>query len=127
MTTLEKSTVTVATPEDLKVIQVIVCKMDMFDGYYGKYCKYKMGLIYKEYSTLRDDFKCLESSIVINRGKYSIREIGSLKRSLQLIRDRYVNAVHKPNDMFTNFLDDSILNLDKWINEIIEQIVSSID
>ena len=121
--TLQQSITTNATAEDLKVIQFIISKMSQFDGYYGEFTRFHTELQYKEFSTLSEDFKSFHREIVINSGKYSIMELSSLKRSLQMLRNRNIDTNTLENVWFINFLDESIQTLDRWLNEILEQII----
>lgn len=126
MRTIEKSIKTNATPEDLKVIELIISKMSLFDGHYGEFSKLHAELKYKEFSTLSDDFKSFHRQIVLNAGKYSILELASLKRSLILLRQRNIPVNDLFNTWFIYFLNDSISTLDKWLNEILEQIIEDV-
>ena len=127
METLENNLVTFASPEDLKVIEVIICEFRLYDAYYGHFAKYKLGLNYNEYSTLRDDFKYFYQQATINLGKFSIKELNSLKKSLILIRNENKSITTPAHVQFLNFLDDAILNLDTWVESIIDEIVSSVE
>lgn len=123
---LEKSIKTTATPEDLKVIEVIISLMTMYESYYGTFTRLHAEFKYKEYSTLKDDLKCFKREILLNAGKYSVMELASLKRSLILLKDRSIKANINHDDMFFNFLNESILNLDKWLNEVIEVMIQDV-
>ena len=126
MTTLEKNLTTVAEPQDLEMIRVIIKGFEYYDCYYGNMCKLKLELKYREYSTLKEDMKCFLDTTELQLGKYSIKELGSLKRSLMMLKDRYEVTGCNLNSIYINFLNDSILNLDQWINEVIDVIVSQI-
>lgn len=122
--TLENSVKTKATPEDLKVVQVIIHQFTMFDSYYGKFTRLHAELRYKEYSTLRNDFKCFLSHIVFDGGVFSIRELVSLKRSIGMLRDRMFYFSDFNNQEFFNFLEETFDNLENWTNEVLEAITS---
>lgn len=123
--TLEQSITTEARPEDLKVIEVIISKMTLFEGYYGEFTRLHVELQYKEFSTLSDDFKGFYRQIVINAGKFSISELASLKRSFVMLRDRNIIINELSNIWYMNFLNESIFTLEKWLNEILEQITEA--
>lgn len=123
---LESSIKTTATPEDLKVIDLIISKMSLLDGYYGEFTKVHAELKYKEFSTLSDDYKSFHREIVLNSGKYSVMELASLKRSLIMLRDKNKLNATMPGIWFQNFLNESILTLDTWLNEILKQIIEEV-
>jgi len=123
-TTIESKMVTTATSEDLKMVQGIIYLFDYYDGYFENMCKMKLGLNYKEYSTLKDDFKAFYEVTQIQLGRFSIKEVDSLKKSLIMLQSRTSYLGYNSNPMFLNFLEDSIINIDKWIDEVIEVICS---
>lgn len=126
MTTLENNNKIVAQPHDLQLIQVIIRQFEYYDCYYGNLCKMKLELKYKEYSTLREDFRQFYETTELSKGVFSIKELSSLKRSLIMLRDRYELLGFNANQVYFSFLNDSIANLDKWINEVINVIVEEI-
>ena len=126
MTAIEKGIYVESIPEDLKVINLIVSRLSLFDGYYGEFTRLHTELKYKEFTTLSDDFKGFHRQIVHDSGKYSVMELASLKRSLILLRDRNNTIDSLWAVWFQNFLNESIHSLDKWLNEILEQIIEDV-
>lgn len=124
--TIETSMKTIAQPEDLKVVEVIISGFNYWDGYFGKMCKLKLGLKYKEFTTLEDDLKFFMKNCSISVGYFSIKDLASLKRSLMMLRSRYQTNCSVSDLFFINFLNDSINNIDKWVNEVIDAIVCEI-
>ena len=122
---LEQSITTTATPEDLQVIDVIISRMSLYDGYYGEFTRLHTELKYKEFSTLSGDFKIFHRQIILNSGKYSVQELASLKRSIMILQGHIIPVNDLFNIWFMNFLNDAVLTLDKWLNEILEQIKQS--
>ena len=127
MTTIEKGITSTAQLEDLKLVKAIIVGFEYYDCYYGKLCKIKLELKYKEFSTLADDLNMFYNKTEAQLGKFSIREVASLKRSLIMLRERYLLNVDDKNQVCLNFLNNSINNLDKWIDEVINAIVESIE
>jgi len=123
---LEQTITTTATPEDLKVIEVIISRMTMFDSYYGKFTKLHTELQYREFTTLKDDFKHFQKEVILNTGKYSIKELASLKRSMMLLKSRLYFLNSGVEQEYFNFLEDTCLNLDEWLSSILEQITADI-
>ena len=126
MTTIEKGMYTVAQPEDLKVIEVIISGFENWDGYFGKMCKLKLGLKYKEFTTLKQDLISFHEVTQCSLGKFSINELSSLKRSLIILRIHIYNSNPLSPRLLLNFLDESINSLDSWVNEVINAIVCEI-
>jgi len=126
MTTIEKGMYTVAQPEDLKVIEVIISGFENWDGYFGKMCKLKLGLKYKEFTTLKHDLISFHEVTQFSLGKFSINELSSLKRSLIILRSHIYNSNPLSSRLLLNFLDESINSLDSWVNEVINAIVCEI-
>jgi len=126
MTKIENNIYTIAQPEDLKVIRVIINQFEYFDGYYGRLSKIKLELKYKEFTTLKDDFKAFYDTTELQLGRFSVKELSSLKRSLIMLRERYLLQAINTNNLYFNFLNDSISNLDKWVEEVINVIVQEI-
>ena len=122
---LEQSITTTATPDDLKVIELIISKMSLYEGDYGEFTRLHAELKFGEYSTLSDDLKCFHRQIIFNAGKYSVSELASLKRSLLMLRGRIISTNDLYNIWFVNFLNESILTLENWLDDILEQIKQS--
>ena len=127
MTTIEKGITTTAQFEDLKLIKATIVGFEYHDSYYGKLCKIKLELKYKEFTTLADDLNMFYNKTEAQLGKFSVKEVASLKRSLIILRERYLLNVYNKNQIYLNFLNDSISNFDKWIDEVIEAICENIE
>ena len=127
MTTIEKGITTTAQLEDLKLIKATIVGFEYYDNYYGKLCKIKLELKYKEFTTLADDLLMFYNKTEAQLGKFSIKEVASLKRSLIMLRERYLLNVDNKFPEYLNFLNNSINNMDKWIDEVINAIVESIE
>jgi hypothetical protein len=127
MTTIEKGITTTAQLEDLKLVKATIVGFEYYDGYYGRLCKIKLELKYKEFTTLADDLNMFYNKTEAQLGKFSVKEIASLKRSLIMLRERYLLNVDNKNQVYLNFLNDSISNFDKWIDEVIEAICENIE
>ena len=126
MTTIEKGITTTAQLEDLKLIKATIVGFEYYDGYYGNMCKIKLELKYKEFTTLADDLNMFYNKTEAQLGIFSVKEVASLKRSLIMLRERYLLNVDNKNQVYLNFLNDSISNFDKWIDEVINVIVNEI-
>jgi hypothetical protein len=123
---LEDTMTTTATPEDLKVIEVIISRMTMFDSYYGTLTMLHSELQYREYTTLKDDFRHFQREIILNTGKYSIKELTSLKRSMMLLKSRLYFLNSGVEQEYFNFLENTCLSLDEWLASILEQITANV-
>jgi hypothetical protein len=122
MTTLEKSMVSQATPADLKMVKAILYQMKYQDSYYGQFTKYSLTLDYKEYQTLKNDLDDFSSKLVLLHFQVSISEIHSLLKSFIMLKDRYKSNISCPFPAFENFLNSSIAELTKFINQLVEPI-----
>ena len=127
MTTIEKGITSTAQLEDLKLVKATIVGFEYYDGYYGKLCKIKLELKYKEFTTLADDLNMFYNKTESQLGKFSIREVASLKRSLIMLRERYLLNVDNKFPEYLSFLNNSINNMDKWIDEVINAIIESIE
>jgi hypothetical protein len=126
MTTIEKGITSTAQLEDLKLVKATIVGFEYHDSYYGKLCKVKLELKYKEFTTLADDLNMFYNKTEAQLGIFSVKEVASLKRSLIMLRERYLLNVDNKNQVYLNFLNDSISNFDKWLDEIINVIVDEI-
>jgi len=127
MQTIEKQMVTVATPEDIAVVGVIISHFHLFESHYGKFHKFRMGLNYKEFSTLQSDFESFYSDMTIHLGKFSVKELNSLKKSLMLLKENNQITDTALQVEFLNFLNDAITNLDAWVKAVINEIVKKVE
>jgi hypothetical protein len=119
--TLETGLKTETTADDLRLIKLTLMKFIQWNGYYGQLCKYQIILSSKEYTTLEDDLVLFYKELTIELGEYNIKELTSLNRSIKLLRNRIKPIETQLNNQFINFLDNTILNFDRWIKEITEQ------
>jgi len=127
MTTIEKGITITAQLEDLKLVKATIVGFEYYDGYYGNMCKIKLELKYKEFTTLANDLNMFYNKTEAQLGKFSVKEVASLKRSLIMLRERYLLNVDNKFPEYLSFLNDSISNFDKWIDEVIDAICEHIE
>jgi len=127
MTTIEKGITSTAQLEDLKLVKATIVGFEYHDSYYGKLCKVKLELKYKEFTTLADDLNMFYNKTEAQLGIFSVKEVASLKRSLIMLRERYLLNVDNKFPEYLSFLNDSISNFDKWIDEVIDAICEHIE
>lgn len=122
-----KKVVLKADDEDKFAFDFIVHRFEYYDCYYGNFVKLVPELQFKEFTTLKDDFKGYYSEVILINKNIDVKFIQSLKRSCELLKGRLHSYQSKPRRELINFLDYCIQNLDSMVDKFIDEILSRLE
>ena len=116
-----------ADETDRFVFDFIVNRFEFYDGYYGHFFSIQPEIQYKEFTTLKDDFKAFQTGTVLVGKDIDVKMIQSFKRSCELLKGKINSYKSTPRKDLIMFLDYCIQNLDSMIDKFIDEILASLD
>jgi hypothetical protein len=115
-----------ADEKDRLVFDFIVHRFEFYDCYYGHFFSIQPEIQYKEFTTLKADFKQYHSDVILVCKDVDVKFIQSLKRSCELLRNKLYSYRSAPRKDLIMFLEYCIINLDVMIDKFIDEILASL-
>ena len=115
---------TVAQPSNILMVKDIIKGFEKFKLYYRSVCSINSNLSFREYNVLASDFEVFIFELGRNNNKFKAQDLAGFKRSLNLLKERYCEFNQGSYQCFNNFLEEAVLDLEKWIDNVIDEILS---